>query len=57
MKDSTELVLFIFFIVAVVGWIRNIVKLVGYDGEFSGFLIVRAVGIIVAPLGSILGFF
>jgi hypothetical protein len=42
----------------VIGWILNIVKLV--QSEFvltSGMSIARAIGVFVAPLGSILGFF
>jgi hypothetical protein len=54
---------FSFFIYAlplamVIGWILNIVKLV--QSEFvitSGMSIARAIGVFVAPLGSILGFF
>jgi hypothetical protein len=50
------------FVVALVllgvgGWIANIVKLTGMDfGSITGMLIVRAVGIFVAPLGSVMGF-
>ena len=39
------------------GWIANVVKLVGMDvGTLSGMLIVRAIGVVVPPLGSVMGF-
>jgi hypothetical protein len=39
------------------GWIANIVKLVGMDfGAITGMLIVRAIGIVVPPLGAVMGF-
>ena len=41
-----------------IGWIANIVKIVGSDfGHITGMLVVRVIGIFVAPLGAILGFF
>lgn len=50
------------FVVALIlggvgGWVANIVKLVGMDfGSISGLLVVRAIGIFVAPLGAVMGF-
>ena len=39
------------------GWIANIVKLVGMNFDsVTGMLIARAAGIVVAPLGAVLGF-
>ena len=38
------------------GWIMNIVQIIGMD-EFSGFMVVRVIGIFMAPLGGILGYF
>ena len=44
-------------VLGVGGWIANIVKLVSMPlDSITGLLIVRAVGIFVAPLGSVLGF-
>ena len=38
------------------GWVANIVKLCGMDfGAVTGMLVLRAVGIFVAPLGAVLG--
>ena len=37
------------------GWVMNLIKLFELDG-MSGELAVRAIGIIVAPLGAIMGY-
>ncbi len=40
------------------GWIANIVKLCGSSFDhFDGMLIARGIGIFVAPLGAVLGYF
>lgn len=45
-------------IAGVVGWILNIGAIVHNVSEpITGLFIVRCVGIFVAPLGSVLGFF
>ena len=46
------------WVLALGGWVANIVKLVGMDfGAITGLLIVRAIGIFIAPLGAVMGFF
>jgi len=43
---------------AIGGWIANIVAIVGAVSDpITGMFILRCVGIFVAPLGAILGFF
>lgn len=44
------------WILALIGWVLNIIQLAQYD-HFSGMAIVRAMGILIAPLGAILGWF
>ena len=45
------------WVLALGGWVANIVKLVGMDfGAITGLLIVRAIGIFIAPLGAVMGF-
>ena len=40
-----------------IGWIWNIVKIAGSDfGQITGMLILRCVGVIVAPLGAVIGY-
>ncbi len=57
-------VLYLFCTVVVLGmiggWFANICKLAGLvyeQGEVTGILIARAIGVIVPFLGAILGFF
>ena len=59
-KGATLFELFVVLLWALMtwGWIWNIVKIVDtIDAPITAFLILRAVGIIVAPLGAVLGFF
>lgn len=45
------------FIAFVVGYIGNIVKLIGLFGDgFTAELIIRLVGVFAAPLGAIAGY-
>lgn len=39
------------------GWVANIVKIIntGFD-VFTGLLIVRCIGVVLAPLGAVLGY-
>ena len=56
MRTTTyHLVLPLFFVLAVFGWCYNLYKLFHLDG-MGGELAVRAIGIIVAPLGAIMGY-
>lgn len=56
-SDALSIVVVILFaIMAVGGWVANIVKLVGSD-VITGMVIARAIGIVVAPLGALLGYF
>ena len=42
--------------VGVYGWVMNIVQLVAIaDSTITGMFILKAIGIIVAPLGAVLG--
>jgi len=45
----------ILFVVFAYGWIANIITLAHTD-TFTGMVILRAIGIFVAPLGAVLGF-
>jgi hypothetical protein len=52
------LVYLLLFIAGAIGWVRNIITIAhsGLD-QISGMLILRIVGIFVAPLGAVLGYF
>ena len=42
-------------IVPTIGWVLNIVKLFPMEGA-TGMLVLRGVGVLIAPLGAVLGF-
>jgi hypothetical protein len=44
------------WLAGLVGWIMNLVKLVAMCCDATGWLALRAVGLIVLPLGAVLGF-
>lgn len=54
--SSIELLFVVLWLVAIVGYIANIVQIVGMlDNEITGLFIFKAVGVLAAPLGAILG--
>lgn len=60
-KDSRTIVgvlsaVLILIVLAVAGWINNIITLLGMDSIDSGMAIARVVGIFLAPLGVVLGY-
>lgn len=57
-KIGFGLFVIILWAVGLVGWIWNIVKIFGLWGAAIGTeLVIRLVGVIVAPLGAIAGYF
>lgn len=65
-KGYTLVDLFIFlfvtavFLVGSFGWVLNISKifdLLSGDSGISGLLLLRALGIVIPPLGAVLGYF
>jgi len=49
---------FIFMILVAIGWVMNIVHLVHQESiGFTGETIIRIIGIFLAPIGSIMGWF
>lgn len=54
-----ELTTMVVWLVGVIGWVLNIVKLVTTDlkiVEFGMMEILRIIGVFLAPLGAVLGF-
>lgn len=43
------------YVVFIIGWVFNLIAIADATA-FSDMLILRAVGIVVAPLGAVLGF-
>lgn len=55
-NDSVWWLIIVVLLAFAYGWIMNIVQIIGMD-EFSGFMVVRVIGVFMAPLGGILGYF
>lgn len=56
METSFIVVAFMVWLACLAGWVNNIVQLVTSD-VVGGFELLRAVGVLVAPIGIILGWF
>ena len=57
--DFGEMLLLVWigmWLAGLVGWCMNLYKLVGICCEPTGWLLLRAIGLIVLPLGAIVGF-
>jgi hypothetical protein len=54
MKAITAYGLFILFMF--IGWVWNIVEIIQAD-SVTGLVVARVIGVFVAPVGSILGYF
>jgi hypothetical protein len=56
-----ELVALFFYLIivvaAILGWILNIIKLVDSDfAHLTGMIVMRCIGVVMAPLGVVLGY-
>lgn len=38
-----------------VGWIKNIIILFNYSGDVTGQFLLRLIGVVVVPLGGVMG--
>lgn len=45
--------------VALIGWVMNIIEIIntGFSSEWTGMLVARVIGVFMAPLGAVLGWF
>jgi hypothetical protein len=59
MKHIIALILWLTFLIGgVIGWFMNIGAIIGADfSHLTGLLIMRVIGVFIAPIGSILGLF
>jgi hypothetical protein len=59
-KDIFRFILFLFisfvYFVLCLGWVFNIFKIIQAE-TITGFVIARCIGVFMAPLGGILGWF
>lgn len=54
---STSLFIIVIWLVAIGGWIANIVKIVdALSDPITGMFVFRCVGVVMAPLGAVLGY-
>lgn len=54
----TVLATVVTIVLGIIGWIMNIAAIVPLlDGDFTPWLIARIVGVVLFPLGAILGWF
>jgi len=54
---TIALVWFVLVVGGMIGWVLNIIKLVGMiDSEITTMFVLRIVGIFAAPLGAVLGY-
>jgi hypothetical protein len=53
--DLISFFLFCLIVLGIFGWVMNIVHLIN-DEMSTGFIVARAIGIFIAPLGAVLGF-
>lgn len=55
--NSTELFSAVLILALIGGWIANIVKLINSDfANMSGLIVMRVIGVFIAPIGAVLGF-
>lgn len=59
MNGFASLFIVVVWLLAVIGWVMNIVKLIGMaqTDEFTTMFVLRCVGVLAAPFGCILGWF
>ncbi len=52
-----ELVWVVLLVAGAVGWVWNIVRIVGHMSDpITGLFVVRCIGVFVAPVGAVLGY-
>lgn len=52
-----ELFIVVFVVLGFGGWVANVVKLIGSNFDpITGLVIARCIGVVLAPLGAVLGF-
>ena len=54
---AIELLIVTIVLFGIGGWVANVVKLIGSDFDpITGLVIARLIGVVLAPLGAVLGF-
>ena len=56
--QELQLQFLLYFFAGLVGWVMNIAELIGMIGaSIDAEFVLRLVGVFVAPLGAVLGYF
>ncbi len=55
-QEVESLIWIAFVLAAVVGWVMNIVAIAGAE-SITGMVVVRLIGVFMAPLGAVPGYF
>jgi len=50
------IILFLIGIFGLIGWILNIISIFNTENILSGVFVIRAIGVFMAPLGSVMGY-
>ncbi len=54
---SLELAVIVIWLLGIGGWIANVVKIVGSSFDpITGLVVARCIGVVVGPLGAVLGY-
>ena len=53
----SEILLVAIILFGGIGWIWNVVKIAQSDFVLTGMFVLRLIGVFVAPLGAIIGYF
>ena len=58
LSAGTVIAILVVFFAGLVGWVMNIAELIGMIGaSIDAEFVLRLVGVFVAPLGAVLGYF
>ena len=50
------LIIFVTWIAGIVGWVMNIMNIIEViDLEITGVFVIQCIGVVVAPLGAVMG--
>jgi hypothetical protein len=52
---NISIAIIVVYLICAIGWVLNLIAIADATA-FSGMVVLRAVGIFIAPLGAVLGF-
>lgn len=54
-SSTTEVIGLCLFVAGLLGWVLNIIE-IAHAATIDGMVILRVIGVFIAPLGAVLGF-